>query len=326
MEVDRRDEVIESVESQSITQIQTTESLKEEVSTVVIETKEEVKVIDKVDNALKRRLSNANSDHEENTADQNTAETKAPNTEDSHETKRPRLVEDKEVKRRGQRMFGMLLGTLNKIKDQSKHKSEAEIKREKLEQKLQEKLKKEKEELAEKVKVEQESRKEKILAQRKVDERKRKGELRENLKNQKNKLAGFLKTKTTPALYYLPAKPSGRHMDTIAEQKKTVEEEFKKLEEQDEEEDHMEQDNSTHPEDQPMEDSSVPEVTTGDKEIESNANKPDSTQAEDIAEKKPSNDNPINPTEQPTTVPSTESEQTTSAMEFESSKQSIQKE
>ncbi|CAG8685933.1 14071_t:CDS:2, partial [Ambispora leptoticha] len=42
------------------------------------------------------------------------------------ENKRPRLnVEDGEFKKRGQRMFGMILGTLTKFKNDSQNKSEA---------------------------------------------------------------------------------------------------------------------------------------------------------------------------------------------------------
>ncbi|CAJ0887375.1 5396_t:CDS:2 [Entrophospora sp. SA101] len=94
------------------------------------------------------------------------------------ESKRPRLdMNNSELKKRGQRMFGVLLGTLTKFKSESQNKSEAEIKREQIEQKLKEKLKKDHEELVEKMKREEEERKEKVAKDKREAEQKRINEL-----------------------------------------------------------------------------------------------------------------------------------------------------
>jgi len=140
------------------------------------------------------------------------------NTEDA---KRPRLdMNNNEVKKRSQRLFGMLLGTLTKFKNESQNKTEAEIKREQIEQKLQEKLKKDHEELVEKMKREEQERKEKIAREKREAEEKRINDLKECWKNQKRNLANFLCTTTEPPLYYLPAKLSQPMLDTIAVQKR----------------------------------------------------------------------------------------------------------
>jgi len=140
------------------------------------------------------------------------------NTEDA---KRPRLdMTNNEVKKRSQRLFGVLLGTLTKFKNEAQNKTEAEIKREQIDQKLQEKLKKDHEELVEKMKREEQERKEKIAREKREAEEKRINDLKECWKNQKRNLANFLCTTTEPPLYYLPAKLSQPMLETIAVQKR----------------------------------------------------------------------------------------------------------
>ncbi|CAG8599940.1 6812_t:CDS:2, partial [Paraglomus brasilianum] len=106
------------------------------------------------DNHLKRRASedeDANRDPEEN--------------------KRPRLdMNNTELKKRSQRMFGLMMGTLTKFKNDIQNKTEA----------------------------------------------------RECWSKQKKNLANFLCTKTSPPLYYLPAKLSSTSLETIAEQKRQL--------------------------------------------------------------------------------------------------------
>jgi len=139
----------------------------------------------------------------------------------TEEAKRPRLdMTNNEVKKRSQRLFGMLLGTLTKFKNESQNKTEAEIKREQIDQKLQEKLKKDHEELVEKMKREEQERKEKIAREKREAEEKRINDLKECWKNQKRNLANFLCTTTEPPLYYLPARLSQPMLETIAVQKR----------------------------------------------------------------------------------------------------------
>ncbi|KAG9286404.1 hypothetical protein G9A89_014570 [Geosiphon pyriformis] len=139
------------------------------------------------------------------------------------ENKRPRLnIKDGELKRRGQRMFGMILGTLTKFKNDSQNKTEAEMKREQIDQKLQKKLKKDKEELLEKMKKEDQEKRDKIAKQRKEEEERRQSQLRDCWLNQQKNLANYLSTSTEPHLYYLPARLSSRDLETIAEQKRQL--------------------------------------------------------------------------------------------------------
>ncbi|RIA94769.1 pinin/SDK/memA/ protein conserved region-domain-containing protein [Glomus cerebriforme] len=139
----------------------------------------------------------------------------------TEEAKRPRLdMTNNEVKKRSQRLFGVLLGTLTKFKNESQNKTEAEIKREQIDQKLQEKLKKDHEELVEKMKREEQERKEKVAREKREAEEKRINDLKECWKNQKRNLANFLCTTTEPPLYYLPARLSQPMLETIAVQKR----------------------------------------------------------------------------------------------------------
>ncbi|CAG8499423.1 4007_t:CDS:2 [Dentiscutata heterogama] len=123
--------------------------------------------------------------------------------QNNDETKRPRLdMNNKEVKKRSRKMFGVLLDTLTKFKNESQNKTEAEIKREQLERKLQEKLKKEHEELVENIRKEEQERRERIVREKREAEEKR--------------------TNEAPSLYYLPVKMSQSVVQTIAIQKRQV--------------------------------------------------------------------------------------------------------
>jgi len=111
-----------------------------------------------------------------------------------------------DVKQRNKKMFGMLLGTLNSFKNDSRNKSEAALKREKREKEIEAKLVQEHEILSEKIKIELQENKEK--AQNLRDELKKKQEdletELEKVKQQthENYLSKFLKTETKPHLYY----------------------------------------------------------------------------------------------------------------------------
>ncbi|CAG8551598.1 22417_t:CDS:2 [Dentiscutata erythropus] len=134
--------------------------------------------------------------------------------QNNDEAKRPRLdMNNKEVKKRSRKMFGVLLDTLTKFKNESQNKTEAEIKREQLERKLQDKLKKEHEELVENIRREEQERRERIVREKREAEEKRTNE---------TNLANFLRTNTQPSLYYLPAKMSQSALQTIAIQKRQV--------------------------------------------------------------------------------------------------------
>ncbi|TPX52431.1 hypothetical protein SeMB42_g01422 [Synchytrium endobioticum] len=137
-------------------------------------------------------------------------------------TKRARLASsgDVESRKRGQRMFGSILGTLNKAKQETQHKSASQLKREELEKKLQEKLAKEKDELEAKVKQDNEERKEKFLAARKADDEKRFAVAIQHLRSHKQHLSNWLKTTAHPSIYYLPAKLSEETQQKLADAKR----------------------------------------------------------------------------------------------------------
>ncbi|KAJ3090992.1 hypothetical protein HK102_001991 [Quaeritorhiza haematococci] len=152
------------------------------------------------------------------------------------QAKRPRVDSlNPESKKRGQRLFGVLMGHLNKFKEQSTQKSEAEIRREQLEARLQEKLRKEKEELAEKVKRDHEERRERLLTQRQEEDAKRQADMKQTWKTQRSQLSHFIRTTSKPCIYYLPAKHNDRTLQLLADSKR-----LHAMEDQEENQEHEE--------------------------------------------------------------------------------------
>ncbi|OZJ04011.1 hypothetical protein BZG36_03621 [Bifiguratus adelaidae] len=107
--------------------------------------------------------------------DENGLHDSTPNNDS--QPKKPRMSDNADLQKRSKRMFGVLLGTLNKFKDETSKMSEAAQKRKDLEARLADKLQKDREELHE----------QKVAT------------AEYNLRT-----AHFLKTTTEPALYYLP--------------------------------------------------------------------------------------------------------------------------
>jgi len=109
------------------------------------------------------------------------------------------------VKARNRRMFGMILGTLQKFQHDAKKREEKDLKRAEVEQKVEaaaaeekERIKKEKEELFQ-------TRKEKQIQLRCLEKKMEITELHEVWENNQKKLANFMVTKTEPPIYFLPA-------------------------------------------------------------------------------------------------------------------------
>ncbi|KAI9029796.1 pinin/SDK/memA/ protein conserved region-domain-containing protein [Phycomyces nitens] len=146
-------------------------------------------------------------------------------TDISTEPKRPRLQLNTDGDQRNQRLFGVLLGTLNKFKDDSENKSDAEKKRLAIESKLQEKLANEKKEIGEEIQAEREQKQQAIEARKRQAQRALE-EKRESvvLRQQKNQ-AHFLMTKAIPALCYLPATLTEKDTATLEQQNELVKEE-----------------------------------------------------------------------------------------------------
>jgi len=127
------------------------------------------------------------------------------------EKPRPSLdTSGEETKKRSKNMFTMLVGTLQAFKNEISNKSEADQRREELEQKIQTKVKEEAENFKEEQRRVLQEQKEKEQAVR--DEIKQQQEQKElellNLKwdSHRNQLSAFLKTEAKPAIYYRPAK------------------------------------------------------------------------------------------------------------------------
>ncbi|KAH8555389.1 pinin/SDK/memA/ protein conserved region-domain-containing protein [Umbelopsis sp. PMI_123] len=129
--------------------------------------------------------------------------------------KRPRLDMSQDGQRRGKRMFGVLMGTLNKFKTETSNKSTAEKQREEIDNKLKEKLERERSELADKVKKDKEEHFKRIKEQKRQSERAITHKM--ELANAKHRvhLSNFIKTMAEPQLLYRPAKLSDEQMEQV---------------------------------------------------------------------------------------------------------------
>lgn len=129
---------------------------------------------------------------------------------------------DDKTKSRNKRMFGMLLGTLQKFKDDSSQKTEKDIRREEINKKLEEAEKKEKEELFSQRKelfTERRAKQAELrLLQRKVDM----AELQEEWDKHGEKLSHYIMTKANPPIFYLPAKLNDKTQKLLEESTRAV--------------------------------------------------------------------------------------------------------
>jgi hypothetical protein len=131
--------------------------------------------------------------------------------------KRPRLdLQNKEFKDRGKRMLGMIFNTLNQFKKDTSEKTDAEKRREEIENKLQERLKKEKKDLEEEIKQDDEIRRKRRIE----EEKERLKNLKIYLNKQNTFKTNFIKTKSTPHIYYLPAVLNDETKKLLEEQKR----------------------------------------------------------------------------------------------------------
>ncbi|CEP14735.1 hypothetical protein [Parasitella parasitica] len=137
----------------------------------------------------------------------------------SCQIKRPRIQESEAGQKRNKRLFGALLGTLNKFKDETEKNSEIDKNRQAINEKLHEKLERERAQLQEKMR-ERKELKIKLAEEKLEKERQLWQEKAERSKLQQDEiLANFLNTKTRPALYYLPKKLTPAMEERINQQK-----------------------------------------------------------------------------------------------------------
>ncbi|KAK4517911.1 Peptidyl-prolyl cis-trans isomerase pin4 [Mucor velutinosus] len=153
------------------------------------------------------------------TSQKRTNDEEASNTQSPEEIKRPRIQESEAGQKRNKRLFGALLGTLNKFKDETEKNSEIDKKRQAINEKLHEKLERERAQLQESLRERREEKmrqaEEKLEKEKQLwQEKKERSRLQ-----QEELLANFLKTTTQPALYYLPQKLTDSMQSKINQQK-----------------------------------------------------------------------------------------------------------
>ncbi|KAG2176294.1 hypothetical protein INT43_005528 [Umbelopsis isabellina] len=151
-------------------------------------------------------------------------ETNGQNTDGPQ--KRPRLEMTQDGQRRGKRMFGVLMGTLNKFKTDTSTKSSAEKQRAEIDNKLKEKLERERKELAESIAKD----KEEHIERQQEKKRRSKEEIAQKLAlaNAKHRLhlSRYIKTAIEPQLLYRPAKLSEAQAAQLQNQEESAKSEL----------------------------------------------------------------------------------------------------
>ncbi|KAI8978913.1 pinin/SDK/memA/ protein conserved region-domain-containing protein [Pilobolus umbonatus] len=144
---------------------------------------------------------------------------KTAHNDSIEESKRPRIELNEVGQERSKRLFGVLLGTLNKFKSETLQNSEVDRKRKEIDNKLHEKLELEKKELAAKISAREEE-KNRMIELKKRQEQLKIEEKRELLKvEESNLLAYYLKTENKPCIYYLPHQLTDEMKQKIEKQK-----------------------------------------------------------------------------------------------------------
>ncbi|XP_052785984.1 pinin-like [Mya arenaria] len=105
---------------------------------------------------------------------------------------------------RNRRMFGMILGTLQKFKDESKESKDKEEQRVKIEKKLEEKFLQEKEEIIQERRELFLERRRKQVRIRTIEQKMEMVHNHENWERETKKLQNFILTKAKPCLFYMP--------------------------------------------------------------------------------------------------------------------------
>lgn len=147
---------------------------------------------------------------------------------------------DRKGNARNKRMFGLLLGTLQKFKTEAKETEDRETHRKEIEKKLEEKFKQEKEEIIKERKQLFEERKNHQAKIQRLEQKMELVEMHNDSEKEVKKLVNFLRTKAKPHIFYMPRimneTLTAKLVDTktaveemIKERKKRLEEEVEKL-------------------------------------------------------------------------------------------------
>eukprot|EP00112_Aurelia_sp_Birch-Aquarium-sp1_P010308 Seg2207.2 transcript_id=Seg2207.2/GoldUCD/mRNA.D3Y31 product=Pinin protein_id=Seg2207.2/GoldUCD/D3Y31 len=133
-------------------------------------------------------------------------------------------VEDTKTASRNRRMFGFLIGTLQKFKEDTRQKTMGERKREEIEKKLEQKAEVEKQELSTQRRELFQTRKQKQIELKNLERKMENAVLKEEIRSHNVNLEHFILLKATPPLFYLPA----RHTETT---RRRLDESIKELKE-----------------------------------------------------------------------------------------------
>jgi len=135
--------------------------------------------------------------------------------------RRPK-ADDTQTKKRNQRMFGMLLGTLNKFKQENQFKTEQDVKREEKLHKVEEHMEKDKEEAVQQRKELYQTRRDKQKELRKLEFKIEMAELATELKIHYEHMKDNIQLKSTPRLFYRPALHNDKTKKLLKESKESL--------------------------------------------------------------------------------------------------------
>ncbi|XP_052274153.1 pinin-like [Dreissena polymorpha] len=154
------------------------------------------------------RLQQHDSGDEEDTRGRPALQSSVVATPVREERSRKMSIEEQNTDRKGQarnrRMFGLLLGTLQKFKDESKESKEKEEQRIKIEKKLEDKFRQEKEEILKERRDLFLERRRKQIRIKLIEQKMEMVQNHESWERETKKLQNFILTKAKPCLFYMP--------------------------------------------------------------------------------------------------------------------------
>lgn len=149
----------------------------------------------------------ADSDEEEELPNKPTIQSSVILTPKEPKTRQDSLEEQKKDKKgnaRNRRMFGLLLGTLQKFKDEAKESQDKEDQRKQIEHKLEEKAQEEKDEIIKERRQLFQERRQTQAKLRRIEQKIEIVETSQECQAERLKLVNFIRTKAKPHIFYLP--------------------------------------------------------------------------------------------------------------------------
>lgn len=147
-------------------------------------------------------------------------------TQKDVKTRRDKIEQQKSDSRgmaRNRRMFGMILGTLQKFQHEESRRKEQSQKRAEIDKKVEEAAEKEKEEMKREKQELFLTRKEKQIQMRCLEKKLEIAEVHEAWQNQQKMLMNFIKTKAKPHLMFLPSKHNSESQKSLKETQAEIE-------------------------------------------------------------------------------------------------------